>query len=364
MITLNDLTIQYRNLKEEIDRAISDVLIHANFIGGATVKEFEDKYSNYIGVKHCVSCGNGTDALEILLQAYDIGIGDEVLVPAISWIATSEAVSNVGAIPVFVDVDMKYFTIDVDSIEQHITDRTKAIIPVHLYGQACDMDRVHKLASDYGLIVIEDCAQAHGALWDGKKVGGLGHASAFSFYPGKILGAYGDAGCILSNDEQIAEKVRMISNHGQLKKHHHIIEGRNSRMDSLQAAILLIKIKYLDEWVQRRRDIATFYNQAIRQSEINKPDERPKSQHAYHLYVLRLKKRNELKAYLYKQGIQSAIHYPRALPFLNCYSSRNFLPGDFPNASLLQDEVLSIPIYPEMTEEMIEKVTNSINRFE
>ncbi len=364
MIPLNDLIAQYHSLKAEIDRALSEVIDGANFIGGSFVKDFEESYSGYIGKKHCISCGNGTDALEILLQAFDIGPGDEVLVPAVSWIATSEAVSSTGAVPVFVDVDKHYYTIDEDIVERYISERTRAIIPVHLYGQVCDMDKLNRVASKHNLIVIEDCAQAHGASWKGKKAGSLGHAAAFSFYPGKILGAFGDAGCMLTDMDEIADRARMIANHGQIKKHHHLMEGRNSRMDALQAAVLSVKLKYLDHWVERRREIAGYYREQINNKFISVPRERPDSRHAYHLFVLRSTKRAQIRDYLHKNKIQSAVHYPRALPFLDCYSGRNYTADDFPNAAKLQNEVLSIPIFPEMPPEMTREVVENLNYFE
>ena len=257
------MKIQYESIKSEIDKSIKEVLVNTSFIGGEIVTEFETNFKKYIGVNYCISCANGTDSIEILLKALDIGKGDEVIVPAISWISTSEAVSSVGGKPVFVDIDPDYYTIDLNKIEKVITNKTKAIIPVHLYGQPVDMIKLMAIAKKHNLKVIEDCAQAHGAEFKSKKIGSFGDCASFSFYPGKNLGAYGDAGAMVTNDSKVAEKARMIANHGQKEKHKHIIEGRNSRMDSIHAAVLNVKLKYLDSWTSRRIEIALKYNSLL-----------------------------------------------------------------------------------------------------
>ncbi|MEM9982496.1 MAG: DegT/DnrJ/EryC1/StrS family aminotransferase, partial [Bacteroidota bacterium] len=286
------------------------------------------------------------------------GKGDEVLVPAISWIATSEAVSSVGATTVFVDLD-EYYTLDPKAIEAKITPKTKVIIPVHLYGQPADMPAIMAIAKAHNLLVLEDCAQAHGATIEGKKVGTWGNAASFSFYPGKNLGAYGDAGAMLTNDAEVAEKVRRISNHGQLKKHDHLIEGRNSRMDTLQAAVLSVKLPYLDEWSKLRVKHANSYNQLMQGSHIKKPQVRANATHVYHLYVVRIPQRESVKKQLTAQGIQTSIHYPTALPFLPCYASMKHQPADFPSAYKFQQEILSLPIFPELTDEQIQFVSEA-----
>ena len=363
MIPFVDLKAQYQSVKSEIDCAIARVIDNTSFIGGEDVKAFEIEFALYMGSKYCVACANGTDSLEILLLAMGVKPGDEVIVPAISWISTSEAVSAVGAVPVFVDVEDEHLTIDVARIETKITSKTSAIIPVHLYGHPCNMTEVMRIANKYNLYVLEDCAQAHNAEWDGKKVGTIGTAGSFSFYPGKNLGAYGDAGGMLTNDEAIATKARMIANHGQVKKHDHKIEGRNSRMDGMQAAILRVKLPCLDEWTEGRIKIAEQYDNLISNSKITKPYVNSQGKHVYHLYVIRAENRDGLLAYLKRKDIQVAIHYPKALPFLGCYTHFNYKPEDFPVAFKNQTLILSIPMFPEMTSEMINEVANQINSF-
>ncbi|MEL6823570.1 MAG: DegT/DnrJ/EryC1/StrS family aminotransferase, partial [Calditrichota bacterium] len=290
-----DLKKQYHSIKAEIDAAIEDVLSHTAFIGGKAVSEFEEAFADFIGTDYCVACGNGTDSLEILLRAYGIGPGDEVIVPANSWISTSEVVSTAGAKPVFVDVNPLYYTIDPQKVEQAITANTRAIIPVHLYGLPAEMDAIMAIADKHNLIVIEDSAQAHGAEYRGSKIGTIGHAASFSFYPGKNLGAYGDAGGIVTNDANIARTCRMIGNHGQLQKHDHRIEGRNSRMDGLQAAVLKVKLKHLPQWTEGRRQAASVYDNLLQESGMQLPRAPEHSKHVYHLYVVQVDGRAELR---------------------------------------------------------------------
>lgn len=360
MIPLVDLKKQYESIKSEIDNSIKDVLANTSFIGGGTVTEFETNFKKYIGVNHCISCANGTDSIEILLKALDISKGDEVIVPAISWISTSEAVSSVGAKPVFVDINPDYYTIDLTKIEDKITNNTKAIIPVHLYGQPVDMPKLMAIAKKHNLKVIEDCAQAHGAEFNCKKIGSFGDCASFSFYPGKNLGAYGDAGAMLTNDIEIAEKARMIANHGQKEKHNHIIEGRNSRMDGIHAAVLNVKLNYLKRWTSRRIEIAENYNSLLSKSSITCPKKIKDGKHVYHLYVIRSLQRDKLKKELAEKGISSAIHYPTALPFLKCYKHLNHTKDDFPIASSYTDQILSLPMYPELNNQEIEFICNNI----
>ncbi|MCG8605835.1 DegT/DnrJ/EryC1/StrS family aminotransferase, partial [bacterium] len=258
-----DLGAQYREIKSEIDQAIASVIADAAFIRGKYVQEFESEYARKYGVKNCISVANGTDAIYITLKALGIGSGDEVITVANSWISTSETISQTGAKPVFVDIDPDYYTIDVSKISEKITSRTKAIIPVHLYGQAAEVDEIKEISDAHGLDLIEDCAQAHFASYGGQRVGTFGRAATFSFYPGKNLGAYGDAGAILTNDDGLAERMRMFANHGCLKKHHHELEGINSRMDGIQAAILLAKLSFIDEWNAARLKRAGFYHELL-----------------------------------------------------------------------------------------------------
>lgn len=357
-----DLRAQYLSIKKDIDDAISEVIAATDFIGGKAIKEFERDFSSFIGLAHCVACANGTDSLEILLKSMGIREGDEVIVPAISWISTSEAVSAVGATPVFVDID-EYFTIDASLITEKITPRTKAIIPVHLYGHPADMEAIIRIATKYELKVIEDCAQSHGATVNGKMTGTWGHAASFSFYPGKNLGAYGDAGAILTNDPGLAETSRMIANHGQKIKHHHVIEGRNSRLDTMQAAILKAKLPYLTDWTDSRIRNAEIYNEQLSDSGMILPKVKDGFKHVFHLYVVCVEDREALQKSLEQNGIHTAIHYPTALPFLPCYSKRNFTSSDFPRAHKLQTRILSLPMYAELTEEQIRYVSCQLKMF-
>lgn len=358
-----DLYAQYQGIKNEIDDAIASVIKNSSYIGGTVVKDFENAFARYLGMEHVIACANGTDSIEILLQAMGIGKGDEVIVPSASWISTSEAVSTVGATPVFVDVEDDYFTINVSLIEAAITPRTKAIIPVHLYGHPADMPAIISIAKKHNLKVIEDCAQAHGAAIGGKIVGSFGDAASFSFYPGKNLGAYGDAGCMATNDTSLAEKLRMIANHGQQGKHNHIIEGRNSRLDGLQAAILKVKLPYLEQWTEARINHANLYGNLISNENIYLPGKKKDYRHVYHLYVIRTRQRDELKKYLGEKNIETAIHYPAALPSLACYAYKNFKPEDFPVAFNWQQNILSIPMFAELSEEQIQFVSAAINQY-
>jgi len=355
-----DLYAQYLTIKKDIDQAIENVIKNSSYIGGGAINNFEKSFADYLGLSNIVACANGTDSIEILLQSFGIGKGDEVIVPAASWISTSEAVTTVGAAPVFVDIEEEYFTIDVSLIEKAITPKTKAIIPVHLYGHPADMPAIMAIAKKHNLIVIEDCAQAHGAAIKGKKVGTFGDASSFSFYPGKNLGAYGDAGCMATNDVAIATKARMIANHGQQGKHNHIIEGRNSRLDGLQAAILSVKLPYLEKWTEARIKNAASYSTHLASKNIILPKTKPGYRNVFHLYVIKTDGRDELKNSLQQNDIETAIHYPIALPFLPCYQNRNFKPQDFPVAFACQSKILSLPMFAELSIDQIEKVAGVI----
>ncbi len=361
-----DLKLQYQNYKAEIDKAIADVIADTAFIGGSGnkyVQKFESEFAKYLGIANVISCANGTDSLEILLEAYGITEGEEVIVPALSWISSSEAVGRCGAKPVFVDVCEDTLLMDLNLVEKAITKNTKAIMPVHLYGNALNMEEVMRIAKKHNLIVIEDCAQAHGAKYNGKLVGTFGHASSFSFYPGKNLGAYGDAGAIATNDETIAKKCRMIANHGQQRKHDHIIEGRNSRMDGLHAAILSVKLNYLDGWNLARNKAASHYSKILDSTNVSLPIQNKNAYHVFHLYVIRSNKRDQLKEHLSSQGIEVAIHYPTALPFLNAYSYLKHQPEQFPVAFKQTKNILSIPMYPELNVEQIDHISKVINNF-
>lgn len=359
-----DLYAQYTGIREEIDGAITRVIQNTSFIGGNEVKSFEHAFSDYLQVKHCISCANGTDSLEILLKAYGIGAGDEVIVPAISWISTSEAVSSVGARPVFVDIHPQHYTMDESKIEAVVSPKSKAIIPVHLYGHPCNMDVIMAIAAKYGLTVIEDCAQSHGSRWNGQITGSIGHAASFSFYPGKNLGAYGDAGAMATNDDTIAAICRRIANHGQEGKHNHVSEGRNSRLDGMQAAILSAKLPHLSRWTGQRQAAANAYRSKLSGSHLQLPQTAPQAEHVFHLFVVRSSKRDALMQALSAAGIETAIHYPSALPFLVCYQSYRHKAEDFPVAFQYQKEILSLPMYPELEENQMEYIASVIRKFE
>ena len=360
-----DLSAQYRSIKSEVDNAIKECIDETNFIKGKAVTVFERSFADYLGVECCVGCGNGTDALEIILSALNIGSGDEVIVPALTWISTAEAVTNVGAEPVFADIGFQTYTINPKKIEEKITKKTKAIIPVHLYGYPADMNEIKNLAEKYQLFIIEDCAQAHGAEYNGRKVGTFGIASAFSFFPSKNLGAYGDGGAIVTNNKDLGDSVRKISNHGQLEeKHKHFIVGRNSRLDSIQASILSVKLKYLDAWNNRRREVASFYISRLREKkEFVLPVQEQSKKHVYHLFVIRCRQREKLIELLEEKKISWGIHYPNALPFIDPYRYKKHKHQDFINSSDIIKNIISIPIYPELTELQLNMICDQLLKY-
>jgi dTDP-4-amino-4,6-dideoxygalactose transaminase len=361
-ITFVDLRKQYLSIREEIDSAISTVIDESAFVGGSYVKKFESDFASYLQMQYVIGCANGTDSLEMILKAYGISAGDEVIVPAISWISTAEVVNSVGATPVFADILPDLYTISPVEIEKKITSRTKAIIPVHLYGLPAEMNEIMALAGRYHLKVIEDCAQSHGAIYKNKMVGTIGDCASFSFYPGKNLGAYGDAGCVATNDGDLADKVRVIANHGQRKKNDHVSIGRNSRLDGLQAAILSVKLKHLEKWTSERIANACLYESLVTSAKIHKPLVPSYSRHVYHLYVIRTKERGQLQRKLDQKNISYGIHYPTALPFLPPYNTEgNNVAEDFPVASVYQNETLSIPMFAELTKEEIEYIADVLN---
>lgn len=358
-----DLQRQYQQHKVQIDQAVHQVLDQSNYIGGHFVNEFEESFAKVNNVKHCIGVGNGTDAIYVVLRMLDIGPGDEIITSACSWIATSETISQTGAKPVFVDVG-KDFLIDSNQIESKINSNTKAIIPVHLYGQMADMKSIYKIAKKYNLLVIEDAAQAHLAERDGLSVGSQSTAATFSFYPGKNLGAYGDAGGIITNDDSLAERCRQFANHGQLVKHDHKIEGINSRLDTMQAAVLSVKLNHIYAWNASRRSIAKQYDEQLKNiSSLRLPVINPNSNPVYHLYVVSVEDRENLQEYLKKNGIATAIHYPTPLPFLECYNYQNHRIEDFLTAYKESRKILSIPIFPEMTSDEVNYVCEHIRSF-
>lgn len=359
-----DLKAQYQDIKIDIDNAINDVISKTAFIGGEYVKEFEKKFGDLYGVKHVISCGNGTDSLYIIMKMLGIGHGDEVITAANSWISSSETISQTGAKPAFTDPDEVYMSMSAEAVAKAITQATKAVIVVHLHGQMCDMDGIQQVCNARGIHVIEDCAQSHFSEYNGKRAGTMGIAGSFSFYPGKNLGAYGDAGCIVTNDDALAEKCRMYANHGALKKHHHEMEGINSRMDGLQAAILSAKLPHILKWTKQRIANAALYNKYLNNiDEIILPVVRPGSSHTFHLYMIRAQRRDELQAHLKQHGIETAVHYPTALPNLPAYKYLGLSGADFPFATQLQNEILSLPMYPELTDDSIQYIAGCIRSF-
>lgn len=356
-----DLKRQHNSIKNEINNAIQNVIKDSAFIKGRYVREFEDKYAEAYSVKHVISCANGTDAIFIALRALGIGPGDEVITTASSWISTSEAITLTGAKVVFVDIENNHFTIDPEKIEKKISKNTKAIIPVHLYGHPADMTKILDIAKKFKLKIIEDCAQAHFAQWKGQNVGTFGDIGIFSFFPGKNLGAYGDAGCLITNDDELAYKSRIFANHGGLIKHEHNVEGINSRMDGLQAAILTVKLKYISKWTEMRIRNAHYYNSLINDViYIETPIIHQSAKHVFHLYVIKTNSRDKIIDYLSKNNIETGIHYPNPLPFVKAYKYMNSKKSDFPVAVNTMTKILSLPIYPELNKNLITYITSKV----
>jgi len=359
-----DLKAQYLSIKNEINAAIESVIEETAFVSGKYASEFEAAFAKAYGIKHCIGVANGTDAIFIALKMLGIGSGDEVITVANSWISTSETISQTGAKPVFVDIERDFFGIDASKIEEKITPKTKAIIPVHIFGQPAEIDEVKRICQKYNLYLVEDCAQAHFAEFKGQYAGTFGHVATFSFYPGKNLGAYGDAGAIITNDDELALKMRMFANHGALKKHQHQIEGINSRLDGIQGAILKVKLNYIHNWNNARLGKGLLYNKLLAEvKQVSVPKIRENVKHIFHVYELRAESRDKLIEYLNAQGIQTAIHYPVPLPFMPAYSYLNHSKSDFPVAAEYMNEILSLPMYPEITEEQIRYVIDTIKEF-
>jgi len=366
MIPFVDLKAQYNSIKEEIDEAIQNVLNNTSFIMGEELKKFEKEFAQFCDIKYAMGVANGSDALILALKVCGIGEGDEVITVPHTFIATAEAISNVGGKVVFIDIEPKTYTIDISKIEEKINERTKAIIPVHLYGQPADMDPIMGLAKTYNLKVIEDAAQAHGSEYKGKKVGSIGDVACFSFYPGKNLGAYGDAGIVVTNNEGITKGIKLLRNHGRItKKYEHDIEGYSSRLDNLQAAILRIKLKYLNKWNDMRRKNAKKYNELLNNiNGIITPYEADYAKHVYHLYVIRTGKgRDKLREELKSNGVATGIHYPIPLHLQPAYSYLGYKRGDFPITEKASQEILSLPMFAELSDKQIDKIINLINIF-
>ena len=357
-----DLHAQYLSIKSEIDSAIAEVIAESAYIRGPHVDAFEHAWASTLGVKRCVSCANGTDAIYVALRGLRVKPGDEVITSAHSWISTSETITQAGGRIVFCDTDEETFTIDPQDIQRKITPATVGIIPVHLYGQPADMDPIMAIAKRHNLWVIEDCAQAHLARYKGQYVGTFGDAATFSFYPGKNLGAYGDAGCVVTNDDRLADWMTTFARHGG--KGDHIMEGINSRMDGLQAAILNAKLPHLPAWTEARRRVAACYDELLADvGDVITPKVAPDRDHVYHLYVIRTENRDALKEHLTQAGISTVLNYSKALPFYPAYIYLGHVPEDFPAAYFNQSRILSLPIYPEMTNDMITRVVECISNF-
>ena len=350
-------------LRTQIKDAVSSVIKNSWYIQGKELEKFESSFAQYNSSKHCIGVGNGLDALMLSLKACGIGKDDEVIVPANTFIATALAVSYVGARLVLVDANKDTYGIDVSKISNVITSKTKAIIPVHLYGNPCDMDGIVSIADSNHLIVIEDCAQAHGAEYKGKKVGTFGEAGAFSFYPGKNLGAMGDAGAVVTDDKDMADKIRALGNYGSDYKYHHIYKGHNSRLDEIQAAILNVKLQILDKTNENRRYIAKRYCEGIDNSLIQVPDYKPFKNSVWHIYPIRCQERDRLESYLLDNGIHTNKHYPIPIHLQPCYKDLGYSVGDFPISESIAETELSLPMYYGMTEQETDYVIDVINRF-
>lgn len=363
-IPYTNFQYMHEALREEFMTKFAEILKSERYIQGTEYTGFEKKFAKYCGTKYCVGVGNGFDAIRLILQAYGIGEGDEVIVPANTFIATALAVSYVRAVPVFVDADIHTWNIDISKIEEKITQKTKAIIAVHLYGRIADMEPMKNLALKYDVKLIEDAAQAHGAMYQNHYAGSLGDAAAFSFYPGKNLGALGDAGAVVTNDVEVAEKIRAYGNYGCLKKYEHLYQGCNSRLDELQAAFLSAKLQYLDEWNGKRHNIAERYTNEICNPKVKCP-KLPENvkEHVYHIYPILVEKRDEFIQHLSKHGIETNIHYPIPILKQGAYIHYHDQADNYPVSNTVCEQEVSIPLYPNMEEEQIENVIKSINSF-
>jgi dTDP-4-amino-4,6-dideoxygalactose transaminase len=362
-IPMNDLSLQHARLRAELDGAIREVVEGCSFILGPQVERFERAFADYCQVKHCVGVSSGTDALRLALQGCGVGEGDEVITTPLTFGATVEAIFQVGARPVFVDVDPDFFTLDPQRIDDALTARTRAIIPVHLYGQPADMGPLVEWGKRRDIAIIEDAAQAHGARYDDQPVGGLGRVACFSFYPGKNLGAYGDAGGLTTDDDVLAERLRRLRNHGQAKgdKFNYIEVGGNHRMDGIQGAVLDVKLRYLDQWNAHRRALADRYRKALCEvSAVQLPEEAPYAQHVYHLYVVCVPDRSDLATDLRKQAIESGVQYPHPLHLTPAFASLGYGVGDFPHCERVCSQLLSLPMFPDMTFEQVDRVAEAI----
>jgi dTDP-4-amino-4,6-dideoxygalactose transaminase len=360
---MNDFKLQYLSIKDEIDDAILRVLESGHYVLGENVQAFEKEFADYCQAKHAVGVGNGLEALHLAMLAHGIGDGDEVITVANTAVATVLAISMTGAKPVFADINPQTYGMDLSDVQGRITDKTKAILPVHLFGHPVDMDPLNEIATRRGLFVIEDACQAHGTEYRGKKAGTIGNAGCFSFYPTKNLGALGDAGMVTTNDREIAEKISLLRNYGQKTRYVHLMRGLNSRLDEIQAAILRVKLRHLDDWNKRRREHAKLYTAMLQETDVVCPMEKDYAKHVYHLYVVRSRKRDQLQRYLEKRYVTTLIHYPIPVHLQKAYEDLGWKQGILPRTEQAADEILSLPIYPELTKEQIERVTDSVRTF-
>lgn len=367
-IPLMDLKKQYEQIQPEIDTKLKQIFSECSFIGGAEKESFESEYAKLMGSKYCIGVANGTDALFLIMKALGIGNGDKVVTVANSFIASSETISATGATPVFIDADEKNFLIDLNKMEDLLkakaqSDNIKALVLVHLYGQIVDMPQLLKITDKYNVKVIEDCAQSHLAAIGGKKSGTWGVAGSFSFYPGKNLGAAGDAGAIITDNDELAQKIRMLSNHGRIDKYNHLFEGFNSRLDNIQAAILRVKLKYIEKWTEQRKDKAHIYDELLMgASNVMRPVLPERERHVFHLYTIRVKNRDMVVKKMKDQGIEVGVHYPIMLPALKAYDYLGYTEKDFPVAARLQNEIMSLPLYPEITLEQQKRIIEVLTK--
>lgn len=363
MVPFVDLKAQYHSIKGELDAAIQGVLESGQFILGEEVAAFEEEFATYCGVRYGIGVNSGTSALHLALLAAGIGPGDEVITVPFTFVATVAAICYTGARPVLVDIDARSCNIDPAKIPSVITPRTRALVPVHLYGQPADMDPIVNIARDHGLKIIEDAAQAPGATYKGQRTGSLGNLACFSFYPGKNLGACGEGGMVLTNSSECAAKLRVLRDHGQERKNQHRIKGYNYRLEALQAAVMRVKLRHLEEWTERRRQNARCYSRLLERNGIELPQEMADVRHVYHVYAVRSPRREALQAYLTTRGIQSGIHYPVPIHLQEAFRDLGYKEGDFPVAEACARTVLSLPIYPELTEAQIREVANAVRAF-
>ena len=359
-----ELKTQFDNIETEILSAIDEVLTSSWYILGEQGKAFEREFATYVQAQYAVGVGSGTEAIHLALMAVGVGHGDEVITVANTCIPTVAAISAAGAIPELIDVDPDTLTMDPEQLEPAISEKTKAIVPVHLYGHPCDMDPILEIAGKHRIPVVEDCAQAHGAMYKGKSCGTFGTAASFSFYPSKNLGAYGDGGAVVTDDDELADALRKLRNYGEEERYYHSLKGVNSRLDEIQAAILRVKLKYLDDWNDQRRELADAYRSKLADLPITLPAEMPWARHNYHLFVIRSPRRDELHTYLKDRGISTLMHYPVPIHLQSAYSDLGIGEGSFPVAEKACNEVLSLPLYPELSLENIERICEALREFD